>query len=211
MSIRPLWTLLLVFALVGSTGPSVVRAQVTVDPSRLTGDLDKIATVVKGGGTVWDVLTAEDKRYEPDPGLHGVPSVPINCDPSDDAQACYECIRQARARLEEVRFKLEKNRAIYLNAKTMVERAKAFGDGYGSLPGQGLGWYVAWRKIQSGWKNLQETYDAKTTELLDGLKTALQDISRCEEEHYGVPNWYSRFGFMYYASMETRYDRLSLD
>lgn len=183
-------------------------AQTLVDPGQLAGDLAKIPTTSRGAEVDWDPLTPEDGQYETDTDLHSVPSVPVSCDPSDDSNECHKQIQEMRARLADARFRLEKLLAIYLESKAMVEEATAFGNSLGSLPGQGLGWYLAWQDIQSGWKQLRKSYKCKVGDFLDELRAILRDIEAFEAANGEIANWYERFGYIYYEAMNTRYDRL---
>jgi hypothetical protein len=43
--------------------------------------------------------------------------------------------------------------------------------------------------------------------MLPNLRGALDALGKCEEKYFNEPDWYDRYGFMYYTFMADRYKR----
>ncbi len=153
----------------------------------------------------YQTLTQQDATLEPDYRPPGSPEVPSSCEGNDE---CGDCYRQALASLNRVRVDLERLRAIYANTKGFAGKAMAFGDSASGIHAvTGLAWQQEKRKIEKELVDFQHTYDAKYLELIPRVEDALKQIGRCEEQHFHNPDWYNRFGFIYYTFMADRYKR----
>ena len=153
----------------------------------------------------YDALTGHDKKIDPEPEPPGMPEVPLNCQKSGK---CSGCFTEAYEALKQARISFERLRAVWATSKTIHDRGLALGDSAGSIHGiVGMQWQAERVKIEAAWKNVEKSYDAKHEELSLKLKTALQKIGECEREHYGVDDWYNRYGFIYYTFMSDRYRR----
>jgi len=160
--------------------------------------LDLYRTLADG----YELLTDNDRGFEPDLSPAGMPRVPSNCAESEECGVCYE---EAQGKLNRVRGTFEELRSLGLQTKEMKDDALAVGESFSSIQGFGLGWYGARRDIMAGWQNFLDAYDAKYRELLESLRNALEQIETCEADHFAVPDWYDRYGFIYYQFMEERY------
>lgn len=133
----------------------------------------------------------------------GMPRVPSFCTTDE----CGTCFSSARAEFNETRYTFERLKTIYTCTKTFTDRAIAFGDNVSGVHGvSGLAWQSEKRKIEKSVKNLQKTYDKKYLELLDKMKQSLMELNQCEASH-GIPDWYDRFGYMYYEFTAMNYRR----
>ncbi len=166
------------------------------------GDLDskyvKLQKDYKG-------LTPQDGAFDPNYTPPGMPQVPVSC---EGKKGCSECYTDAYQRLNKVRVNFEQLRVLYGSTMSWVKAEIAFGDSIaGSVGVGGLEWTVQRRRIEGSVGTLNKAYDNKYTELLGRLKQALMDISQCEAKQFNDPDWYNRFGYMFYTFMASRYQR----
>jgi len=190
------------------------RDQMEVDAGRRAG-IDQgidwlnmgidIANAARDFGESYSTLNPDDSRFDPDYDPPGSPEVPISCGENAECQSCYE---RAQGNVNFVRVQFEKLRAIYDATKTMADNAVAFGDNVSGIHGAlGLGWQAQRVGILQSVESLGRTYDSKYEDLLASLKRSLDQIAACEAEHFDTPDWYNRFGFIYYQFMAARYSR----
>jgi hypothetical protein len=150
-------------------------------------------------------LTAEDKGYDPNYNPPGSPQIPSHCAGSN---GCGDCYQTAYDELNAVRYRFEKLRRVYQSTKSFTAAALSFGDNAASIHGiAGLAWQTERRKIEQSIKNLDASYDGKYEELVGVLQKAIQHIGQCEAQYYKEPDWYNRYGFIYYSFMADRYRR----
>jgi hypothetical protein len=173
---------------------------------------DFLNTAVQVGSAFWDEfqnLTPEDQGYHPDYSPDGQPQLPVGCDLNTDSAAdCRDCYTRAQGRLEVVRSSLEALRAIHASTKLYTDRSIAFGDTVSGVHGvSGLSWQYEKRGIIAQFQRFEQKYDSKYAELMRTLRASLDDISTCEARYFDNPDWFSRYGFMYYQFMEARYRR----
>ncbi len=136
----------------------------------------------------------------PPPGMPRVPSFCVT-------EECGTCFVNARETFNQNRYSFERLKTIYNCTKTLTDAALSFGDNVSGVHGvSGLAWQSERRKIEKSVKDLQKAYDAKYVELLDKQKQALMDLNNCEAQH-GIPDWYDRFGYMYYEFTAMHYKR----
>jgi len=149
-------------------------------------------------------LNARDAAFDPSTPPDGAPGLPVSC----TQQECVACYRDAQTSLNRAMFTLGRLRTIFLRTKTFVDKAIAFGTSGSSIHAvQGLAWQQEKKKIEDTMDGMNKAYDKKKPELMGGLKSALDKIAVCEAEHFHNPDWYNRFGFMYYQFMNARYAR----
>ena len=215
--------------------PPVITGQVTFAPVPGTGwltDAGKAATGASGGGVAggtlaflqdafgkggkaaaealdaYKPLTNGDKALDPNHNPPGSPSVPSHCTAADgkSSPGCNECYAAAYRKLTAVRTALEKLRRVGTVTRAFSAKSIAFGDSVSGVHGvAGLGWQPERAKIEASMKQFEVAYDAKYQELMGLLEAALKAISECEAKHFNTPDWYDRYGFMYYTFMSDRY------
>ena len=133
----------------------------------------------------------------------GMPKIPSFCDTSD----CEMCFVNARRDFEEVRYLFVKLQAIYKCTMKFTNAAVSFGDNVSGVHGvSGLAWQNQKFKILKSVEELKKSYDKKYQELLVEMQKALMELNDCEAEH-GIPDWYDRFGYMYYDFTKNQYQR----
>ncbi len=153
----------------------------------------------------WDaVQNFEPGACAPDFAASGAAMMPSTC--SGNA-ACGECYERATNELNFIRRQLGRLRCIYNNTKNFTESAISFGDNMSGIHAvTGAAWQSSRAEIVASFTQFKSTYDRKYTDMMGSLQRALQSISVCEQQ-YGLPDWYQRFGFMYFEFMKDKYKR----
>jgi hypothetical protein len=146
----------------------------------------------------------------------GMPSIPSFCPDEGEGAAgtvgrsggdCARCFTEARAEFNEVRYNLEQLRIIYKCTKEFSDKAISFGDNASGVHGvSGMAWQAQRAKIEGSVKQLKDAYDKKYTELLMKLQQSMMQLALCEEE-FGTPDWYDRYGYMFYEFVKEKYKR----
>lgn len=140
----------------------------------------------------------------PDFGASGQSMMPSTCAGN---QACGECYDRAVNELNFIRRQLGRLSCIYNNTKRFNESAIAFGDNMSGIHAvTGAAWQSARGEIVGQFESFKHTYDNKYTDMMGSLQRALQGIGTCEMQ-YGLPDWYQRFGFIYFEFMKDKYKR----
>ena len=140
-----------------------------------------------------------------DLGDAGAPSVPTSC---ADSQQCGQCFTDAQRKLDGMRINLERLRCVYTTAVRFANDSIAFGDTTSGIHAvTGLAWQTSKREIQEALEHLKGSYDTKYSQMMPNLRGALEAIGECEARFFQNPDWYSRFGFIYYTFMSDRYKR----
>ena len=153
----------------------------------------------------YKALSPHDEELKADPNPKGMPKVPSKC---AEGSGCGDCFAQAQADLKHLRFSLEKLRAIGSWTDKFTKKSIAFGDSVSGVHGvAGLGWQPERARIEESYAQFGKAYDAKYEELIGDLEGALRGIGQCEARHFGTPDWYDRYGFIYYSFMADRYRR----
>lgn len=156
----------------------------------------------------YGALTDADKALDPNYRPSGSPSVPSHCTAPDgkSGEGCNDCFAAAHRKLTAVRTAFEKLRRVGTTTRAFAAKSIAFGDSVSGVHGvAGLGWQPERTKIEQSMQNFEKAYDAKYSELLGLLEASLKDISACEAKHFNEPDWYDRYGFIYYTFMADRY------
>lgn len=195
--------------LLGGVTRAQTPSELTMD--RLWNDLLDIGSLVNENvrnlqelQSAFQHLNPGDSRYDPNYNPEGQPEVPISCETAE----CQQCYEQSIRRLTHVRVTFEQLRAIYQSTKDMADKAMAFGDSASGVHAlSGLSWQYSKRGIEEEMAKLGRSYDEKYKGLLGTLRSALDQMATCEREHFDNPDWYNRFGFIYYTFMEDRYRR----
>ena len=135
----------------------------------------------------------------------GAPAVPASCAGSE---TCGQCFQDAVRELNGMRLNLERLRCYYAAYKRFVDASIAFGDSASGVHAvTGLAWQSERAGIIEAMDGLNRTYDTKYSQMMPNLRTALDKVGRCESQYFHEPDWYSRFGFIYYSFMSDRYKR----
>ncbi|MCG8371604.1 MAG: hypothetical protein MJA32_13975 [Proteobacteria bacterium] len=134
----------------------------------------------------------------------GAPRIPSFCAGDPRCQGCYTV---ARTDFNEVRGVFEQLRIIYSCNKKAIDAAIKFGDSASGVHGvTGLAWQTIKLDIEESVKGLKKAYDDKYLELTQKLHDSMIEIARCEAK-WGEPDWYDRFGYVYFEFMADKYKR----
>ena len=147
----------------------------------------------------------------------GAPTIPSICTElsfdekgeimEEQDEECASCFLSARKSFNDRRYVFEQLATIYKCTKKFTDAAIAFGDNTSGVHGvAGMAWQAERIKIQKSVEGLQEAYDKKYNELIQGLADDMMELNICEAK-YGVEDWYDRFGYMYYEFMKEKYLR----
>lgn len=167
----------------------------------------------------WDAYQSLDGCMSIDspPEMPLVPSfcaVPAGMEDSDggsyimnSGQDCSQCFTDSRMAFNKARLDLEKLRVIYSCTKKMSNAAIAAGDSMSGIHGySGVVWQGMRYDIVRSVENMEKAYDKKYPELMKTLQNSMVDMAICEAQ-YGTPDWYDRFGFIYFEFMRDAYKR----
>ena len=153
----------------------------------------------------YKALSNDDAKADGDYNPPGSPEVPASCEQGGTG-ACQSCYGEAYESLNRVRHNLERLRAVRQSTEEFYRASTSFGDNVSGIHGvAGLAWQAERRKIEASFKGFQQAYVKKHAQLMGDLKAALEKIGACEAKFYDNPDWYNRFGFIYYTFMESRY------
>lgn len=132
----------------------------------------------------------------------GLPTVPTSCAGED----CGRCPGDPYARLREARNRLERNRRIYEDFMKWAKKGLAVGDSIAGASGLGgLAWMNDRADIERSIEKVKTAYDTGYASNLEKVQAALQEIARCEAEVYRSPDWYNRYGFIYFETLQLAY------
>lgn len=171
-------------------------------------ELRELNDYTQAAGSAYDLYNADllldNSECMPDLSVDASHMMPTACQNNGECQTCYT---GAYRELAFLRRQLGRLSCIYNNVKRFNEAALAFGDNTSGIHAvTGLSWQNARAGIVETYEHFKGTYDAKYEGMMQGLQKALMDISRCEGQ-YGQPDWYQRFGFIYFEMMKEKYKR----
>jgi len=134
----------------------------------------------------------------------GEPRIPSFCAGDEKCHICYE---KANTDFNKARAALEKLRRIYTCTIDFSKAAIAFGDSSSGIHAVvGLAWQKERKGIVQSVDGLKSAVDKKFPQLMNRLHDAMMEQNQCEAK-FGVPDWYDRFGHMYYEFIEDKYKR----
>lgn len=170
--------------------------------------LDGMETIITSGGSVSDMrdgtATLSSTECVPDFTQDLSQDVIVSC---NEEPSCIDCFEKSYAKVNFYRRQLARLRCIYNNTKTYKDAAVALGDNTSGIHAMsGMAWQKERVTIMNTYKNMQKTYDAKSTQFLEGLYDSLQELNTCMYIA-GENNWYTKSGFIYFEFMQERYKR----
>ncbi|HSM37597.1 MAG TPA: hypothetical protein VK837_14440 [Longimicrobiales bacterium] len=174
-----------------------------------TGGFSRLSDLAKSGAAAarfgeFATLTPEDEAARPDLDPAGLPQIPSHC--ADLGASCARCYGDAQAELENLRVYFEQLRRVDRSTRRYYSAAMSVGDGIATLHmGAALAWQEEKIKIARSMQSFDASVEVKQKELLERLQDALRTIGACESEHFGVDDWYDRFGFVYYNFFALKY------
>lgn len=133
------------------------------------------------------------------------PPVPASCLTREGCEACYS---QAYLQLARSRVLLLRARALFDATHRFASAAQAVGDTLApSTREAAFVWQMQKPRIAASLGAFDSTFDRKINDMLAVVRRALQDISECEARHYNNPDWYARYGFVYFEFLQSRHRR----
>ena len=175
----------------------------------MLSDLKQFLSQQESVEKFWQSLqTLSQSEAQPNDSQTG-PSLPSSC--VDGAWGMPRnpgcaCMTTAVDKLRANRQMLEKLRVLVANQKNFVDKATALGNSFAQLHTVlGLQW-IGIRKdsIETPYAEFKTISNQKHKALMDAIQKDLQDISTCEAK-LGEPDWYAKFGFMYYEFLYAAY------
>ena len=122
--------------------------------------------------------------------------------------ACGECFTRAIRQVNGMRLNLERLRCTYSAYSRYVKASVSFGDSASGIHAvTGLAWQNARAEIMAEFENLKHAYDQKYDAMMPNFRGALDALAKCEADYVHEPDWYQKFGFIYYTFMADRYKR----
>ena len=135
---------------------------------------------------------------------HNGPDVPSSC--ATTSPTCAECFAAAYREVNFTRMTLERLRTIHSRTLAFIRAAEALGDTTSGIHGvAGLSWQYAKMGVEDGKRSFNATSRAKYEGLIQNMRRALDMVAVCERDNFHNPDWYSRFGFIYYDFVRDAY------
>ncbi|HMR92002.1 MAG TPA: hypothetical protein PKC69_06800 [Chitinophagaceae bacterium] len=191
------------------------RERIEQNDDRSEQDQESTEAALEGLNDFFDIMRSIDDLYAASDALSRGECAP-DFNTSGQAMmrsacagnaACGECYTKAVNDLAFVRRQLGRMNCIYNNTKNFNDAAIAFGDNASGIHAvTGLSWQYARADIVKTFSHFKQTYDKKYTDMMQALNRALMAIDACERE-FGEPDWYQRFGFIYFEFMKDKYRR----
>ncbi len=174
----------------------------------------KMADPLEKAGKAQKSIEAFKEYYDSYKGLSncinstsppGAPTIPSFCITGE----CGQCFIDARQKFNFTLYQFEKLNAIYNCTINYSNKAMAVGDNLSGYHGiSGMAWQIQRTAIEKSVKELQEAFDNRYGLLMKDLQESMQMLNACEAEH-GLPDWFDRFGYMYYDFIKNKYQRTS--
>ena len=198
-----------------------VRAQEGGYPKAVAEMLEQLKSFLEHQESVkdfWESLKAlSSDEAIPDVSQTG-PGMPSSCldaawkvSPEDRGlgakryQDC-QCMTDAVDKLRRNRQMLEKLRILVANQKNFVDKATALGNSFAQLHTVlGLQWVgIKKHDIDEPYAQFKVISNQKHQQVMDAVQKDLKDIGACEAK-LGEPDWYQKFGFIYYEFLYSAY------
>jgi len=164
---------------------------------------DAVQTVFEGYGALSDLDRQLDGALgEPEANA---PPVPVSCLGREGCQACFG---SAYLQLARSRVLLLRARAIFDATHRFATAAQALGDNLApSTREAAFVWQMQKPRIAASLGAFDQSFDRKIADMLAVVRRTLQELSECEGRYYNNPDWYQRYGFVYFEFLQARYTR----
>ncbi len=192
---------------IGSSNAAADQAEADMNEGlgNALGQFNNALGTIRAGQDFYEAYNAlSPGECMPDFAVASEAMVPSSCNADG---ACAECYTSAYNELAFLRRTLARLSCIYNNTKNFNQSAIAFGDNVSGIHAvTGLAWQTQRGEIIQAMNEFKQAYDNKYKDLMESLKRDLMRIDACERQ-YGQPDWFQRFGFMYFDFMQTKYKR----
>lgn len=177
----------------------------------------------------------QDKQQQPQLDSNAGPGLPMHCKaidvkalnaqyaakkaaiasgkppPAEDPNAgqCVPCYDEAERKIDKRRIGFEQLRIALSYTRKMATQGENALSGFGAAGGSlaTMEAQAQIRKVDASLADFYAAYDKKYAEILVKLKDSLDDFSKCEVKFFNNPDWYNRYGFLYYQFMADKYQR----
>lgn len=189
-------------------------SEFTNQMSDLSGQMSSIGSGVSSGLNIINQLTGtftalndlDQALHDSIHDDHSGPEVPTSCGEGSASEACTECYTRAYSEINFVRNTLNRLRTILTRTLAFIRNAEGFGDSVSGVHGvSGLSWQYAKGGIEQTKQHLLQTSTAKYNALVQSMRHALDMVATCERDYAHNPDWYNRYGFMYYNFIKEAY------
>ena len=137
---------------------------------------------------------------------HSGPEVPTSCGSAAASATCAECYAAAYREVNFTRNTLERLRTIDARTLNYIRNAEALGDTTSGIHGvAGLSWQYAKTGVENEKAEFLKASRAKYDGLIQNMRRALDMVARCEADNFHNPDWYNRYGFMYFNFVQEAY------
>lgn len=137
---------------------------------------------------------------------HSGPDVPTSCGSASANPTCAECYAAAYREVNFTRNTLERLRTIDARTLNYIRNAEALGDTTSGIHGvAGLSWQYAKQGVENEKSEFLKASRAKYEGLIQNMRRALDMVARCEADNFHNPDWYNRYGFMYFNFVQEAY------
>ena len=185
----------------------VDRAELAAEVGRLAADL--LAARAEINARI-DALDASDRAAQREWESHvgDGPSIPVSCAPGGGGcYACYfravEDIDSSRRLLIQLYSRGLATVAVYRAGERLAGAVQGGSAAAGMAVSASRGYYM-----DQPMARFTQAYERKADDMLDALEAKLRALGACEAQYYNVPDWYTRFGFMYMTFMRNKYEHL---
>jgi hypothetical protein len=164
---------------------------------------DAVQTVFEG----YDALSDLDRELDGamDEPEANAPPVPVSC---LGREGCEACFGSAYLQLARSRLLLLRARAIFDATHRFATAAQALGDNLApSTREAAFVWQMQKPRIAESLGAFDQSFDRKIADMLAVVRRTLQELGECEGRYYSNPDWYQRYGFVYFEFLQSRYTR----
>ena len=198
----------------GMYGDGTRWSEFTQNMSDLAGRAGDVAGGVASGMSLFQQVTdafgslsaldsALTDRIRDD---HSGPEVPSSCSGSAASPTCAECFAKAYGEVNFTRNTLARLQTIHTRTMTYIKNAEGLGDTTSGIHAvTGLSWQYAKMDVEREKCNMVKASRDKNAALIQNMRRALDMVGACERDNFHNPDWYSRYGFMYFQFVQTAY------
>jgi len=171
--------------------------------SGIANGLSQIQSAMSMFGALSDLDRELSNRIQDD---HSGPEVPSSCSGGGSGAQCAECFRRAYGEVNFTRITLERLRTIVSRTLAYIRAAEGFGDSVSGVHGiSGLSWQYAKADVEKAKRDFIASSRTKYDGLIGNMRRALDMVAACERDNFHNPDWYSRYGFMYFQFVKESY------
>lgn len=189
-----------------AAGMSDASSQLGQLAGGVSSGLNAIQQVGDMFGALSDLDQELSNRLQDD---HSGPQVPSSCGSAaggSGAPSCAECYTAAYNEVNFTRQTLERLRTIHSRTIAYITAAEAVGDTTSGIHAvTGLSWQYAKADVEKTKREFNTTSKAKYEALIQNMRRALDMVAACERDHFHNPDWYNRFGFIYFDFVKDAY------